>query len=95
MESITKIFSNLPLDKLTPNGVLTVAIILLIVIGVITFINRKAHKIHIEDKGSKIVGLKAGIVENSNKNKSIKIKLENSNIRNSEIGCIKNDTNKD
>jgi cell division protein FtsL len=91
METIGKIFSNLPLDKLTSEGVLIVAVLIIIVVVVITVINRKTDKIDIEDEGSVIEGLKAGVIENSENNKLIKIKLKYSKITNSEIGCIKND----
>lgn len=91
METIKKIFSDLPLDKLTPNGVLIVSVLIIIVIVVITAINKKTNKIEVEDKRSKIDGLKLGNSKNSSRSKSIKLKLEDSNIKNSEIGCTTND----
>lgn len=91
METIKQIFLNLPLDKLTSQGVLIVAVVIIIVAVVITAIKKKTDKINIEDKGSTIEGSKIGAIENSDNDKSIKIKLGNSKIKNSEIGCIKND----
>lgn len=93
MEIIKEIFSNLPLDKLTPNSVLIVAVLIIIAALIITAINRKTDKLDINDKHSKISGSKIGRFKNSNNNKTIKIKLEGSDIKNCEIGCTKDDEN--
>jgi hypothetical protein len=95
METIKEMFSNLPLDKLTSKGVLIIAILLIMAGVITTIIKRKADKVDINGSHLKIKGSGVGNIKGSDKNKSIRIKLESSNIENSEIGCISNgDKNK-
>lgn len=92
MDILKELWDKLPLDKLTPTGVLIVAGLIILAV-IIAIVNRKKDYIKIKDNGSKIKKSKIGKIKNSNNDKIVKIDLENSEISDSEIGCIENNKN--
>lgn len=91
MDILKEIISNLPLNKLTSYGVLIVAIAVIIAVIVITHLKRNDTELKIESTNTKINKTKIGNISNSKEKKKIDIKLEDSEIDNSEIGCVINE----
>ncbi|OCB00427.1 hypothetical protein [Clostridium beijerinckii] len=91
MDVIKNVFGNLPLDKLTSTGVLVISILIIIMVLFVTINKKKKDKLEIEDKNSTIEKARVGVIKKSQNEKSVKIKLEKSNIKDSDIGCIEDD----